>query len=127
MKTLADIKKIAVLGAGTMGPGIAQTYAMGGYQVTMWTRSEKTRDKAIAALHSQLETFAEEGEIAAEDIETIFGRVSFAMTVEEAVAGADFIQETIVENKEDRPLQAACCMRWTGCDHCLQHLCPEHF
>ena len=34
MKTLADIKKIAVLGAGTMGPGIAQTYAMGGYQVT---------------------------------------------------------------------------------------------
>ena len=52
MKTLADIKKIAVLGAGTMGPGIAQTYAMGGYQVTMWTRSEKTRDKAIAALRS---------------------------------------------------------------------------
>ena len=100
MKTLADIQKIAVLGAGTMGPGIAQTYAMGGYQVTMWTRSEKTRDKAIAALHSQLETFAQEGEIAQEDIETIFGRVSFAMTVEEAVAGADFIQETIVENRD---------------------------
>ena len=36
MKTLADIKKIAVLGAGTMGPGIAQTFAMGGYEVTMW-------------------------------------------------------------------------------------------
>ena len=70
MKTLADIQKITVLGAGTMGPGIAQTYAMGGYQVTMWTRSEKTRDKAIAALHSQLETFAQEGEIAQEDIET---------------------------------------------------------
>ena len=100
MKTLADIQKITVLGAGTMGPGIAQTYAMGGYQVTMWTRSEKTRDKAIAALHSQLETFAQEGEIAQEDIETIFGRVSFAMTVEEAVAGADFIQETIVENRD---------------------------
>lgn len=113
MKTLADIKKIAVLGAGTMGPGIAQTYAMGGYQVTMWTRSEKTRDKAIAALHSQLETFAEEGEIAAEDIETIFGRVSFAMTVEEAVAGADFIQETIVENKDaktDLYKQLAACV-----------------
>ena len=61
MKTLADIKKIAVLGAGTMGPGIAQTYAMGGYHVTMWTRSESTRDKAIASLHSQLDTFAEEG------------------------------------------------------------------
>ena len=100
MKTLADIKKIAVLGAGTMGPGIAQTYAMGGYDVTMWTRSESTREKAKAALHTQLETFAQEGEIAAEDVETIYGRVNFALTVEEAVAGADFIQETIVENRD---------------------------
>lgn len=100
MKTLQDIKKIAVLGAGTMGPGIAQVYAMGGYQVTMWTRSEATREKAKAALRAQLDTFAQEGEIKAEEVDAIYGRVSFAMTVEEAVAGADFIQETIVENRE---------------------------
>ena len=100
MKTLADIKKIAVLGAGTMGPGIAQTYAMGGYKVTMWTRSESTREKAKAALKTQLLTFAAEGEIKAEDVETIYGRVDFALTVEEAVRGADFIQETIVENRD---------------------------
>ena len=100
MKTLADIKKIAVLGAGTMGPGIAQTYAMGGYEVTMWTRSEATREKAKAALKTQLETFAEEGEIEAADVEKILARIGFAMTVEEAVAGADFIQETIVENRD---------------------------
>lgn len=100
MKTLQDIKKIAVLGAGTMGPGIAQVYAMGGYQVTMWTRSESTREKAKAALRAQLDTFAQEGEIKAEDVESIYARVSFAMTVEEAVAGADFIQETIVENRD---------------------------
>ncbi len=100
MKTLEDIKKIAVLGAGTMGPGIAQTYAMGGYSVTMWTRSEKTREKAKTALKTQLETFAEEGEIRAEDVDAIYGRVNFALTVEEAVAGADFIQETIVENRD---------------------------
>lgn len=100
MKTLSDIKKIAVLGAGTMGPGIAQTYAMGGYQVTMWTRSESTRNKALDALKTQLETFADEGEIEASEIETILGRISFAMTVEEAVKDADFIQETIVENRD---------------------------
>lgn len=100
MKTLADIKKIAVLGAGTMGPGIAQTYAMGGYEVTMWTRSESTRDKAIASLKEQLKTFAEEGEIKASDVDTIFNRVKFALTVEEACDGADFIQETIVENRD---------------------------
>ena len=36
---------------------------MGGYEVTMWTRSEKTREKAIASLKAQLELFAQEGEI----------------------------------------------------------------
>ncbi len=99
MKTLADIKKIAVLGAGTMGPGIAQTYAMGGYQVTMWTRSESTREKAIASLKAQLNTFQEEG-LLSEPIDTILSRISFKLTVEEAVEGADFIQETIVEKRD---------------------------
>ncbi|MCD8097721.1 MAG: 3-hydroxyacyl-CoA dehydrogenase family protein [Lachnospiraceae bacterium] len=100
MRSLDDIKKIAVLGAGTMGPGIAQTYAAGGYSVAVWTRSEATRERAKATLKSQLETFAQEGEIAAEDVERIFQRVSFVATVEEAVADADFVQETIVENRD---------------------------
>ena len=99
MKTLADIKKIAVLGAGTMGPGIAQTYAMGGYEVTMWTRSESTREKAIASLKAQLDTFEEEG-LLTEPKEAVLGRISFALTVEECVKGADFIQETIVEKAD---------------------------
>jgi len=99
MKTLADIRKIAVLGAGTMGPGIAQTYAMGGYQVTMWTRSESTREKALASLHAQLDTFAEEG-LLNEPKQAILDRIGFALTVEEAVKGADFIQETIVEKAD---------------------------
>ena len=112
MKTLADIKKIAVLGAGTMGPGIAQTYAMGGYQVTMWTRSESTREKALASLKAQLHTFEEEG-LLSEPIDTILARVSFKLTVEEAVEGADFIQETIVEKKdakEDLYAKLAACV-----------------
>ena len=112
MKTLADIKKIAVLGAGTMGPGIAQTFAMGGYEVTMWTRSESTREKAIVSLKSQLDTFEEEG-LLTESKDAIMGRISFALTVEEAVKGADFIQETIVEKrdaKEELYAQLAACV-----------------
>lgn len=99
MKTIEDIKKVAVLGAGTMGPGIAQIYAMGGCTVTMWTRSEATREKAIASLRTQLDTFEAE-DMLAEPKEAIFNRISFALTVEECVAGADFIQETIVEKAE---------------------------
>ena len=100
MKTINDIKKIAVLGAGTMGPGIAQMFAMGGYKVTMWTRSEQTREKAKESLYKSLQTFVEEDMLAANKLEETFARVSFALTVEEAVSGADFIQETIVENKD---------------------------
>jgi 3-hydroxyacyl-CoA dehydrogenase len=100
MKTLADVKKIAVLGAGTMGPGIAQMFAIGGYPVTMWTRSEATREKAKETLHKALVTFSEEDLIPKDQVETIYNRVDFALTVEEAIAGADFIQETIVENKD---------------------------
>jgi 3-hydroxybutyryl-CoA dehydrogenase len=66
----------------------------------MWTRSESTREKAKTALHNSLETFAEEGVIAKEDVETIYGRIGFALTVAEAVEGANYIQETIVENKD---------------------------
>jgi 3-hydroxyacyl-CoA dehydrogenase len=100
MKTLEDIRKVAVLGAGTMGPGIAQMFAMGGRTVTMWTRSEETREKAKETLHKSLVTFSEEDLLPKSDVETVFNRVSFALTVEEAVKGADFMQETIVENKD---------------------------
>ena len=97
---LTDIKKVAVLGAGTMGPGIAQMFAMGGYCVTMWTRSEKTREAAKETLYDSLRTFVSEGMLEAGELEETFARVGFALTVEEAVDGADFIQETIVENKD---------------------------
>ena len=83
-----------------MGPGIAQMFAMGGYTVTMWTRSEQTREKAKETLYKSLQTFVEEEMLAAEKLEETFARVGFALTVEEAVDGADFIQETIVENKD---------------------------
>ena len=100
MNSINDIKKIAVLGAGTMGPGIAQTFAIGGCEVTMWTRSEATREKAKAALKSSLKTFADQGEIKAEDIDRIFAKINFKENVAEAVEGADFVMETIVEKKE---------------------------
>jgi len=100
MKTAADIKKIAVLGAGTMGPGIAQIFAMGGYSVTMWTRKVETREKAKETLYKSLQTFAEEGLLAPDKVDEVYARVDFSLTVEGAVKGADFIMETIVENRD---------------------------
>ena len=39
-------KKIAVLGAGTMGAGIATTYAAAGFEVSLYSRTQKTLDRA---------------------------------------------------------------------------------
>ena len=97
---ISDIKKIAVLGAGTIGPGIAQTYAMGGYKIALWTRREEKRLQSMETLKNSLNTFAEEGIIAAEDIDGIFSRIEFTTDFNAAVADADLIQETIVENRD---------------------------
>ena len=97
---ITDIKKIAVLGAGTMGPGIAQMFAMGGYDVAVWTRREETRQKAKETLYKSLQTFAEEGLLPADQIDATYAKVSFPLEVREAVDGAGFIMETIVENRD---------------------------
>lgn len=98
--TLSDIKKIAVLGAGTMGPGIAQRFAMGGFDVCMYTRSEATMEKAKAGLAKSCDTFVKEGIISAGESERILESVSFSRSVPEAVAGAQLVLETIVENRD---------------------------
>lgn len=92
-----EIKHIAVLGAGTMGPGIAQSFAVGGRTVTMWTRSEATREKAKTAIRASL--LADAG-LTQEEAEAACGRIQFRETVAEAVDGADFVMETIVENAD---------------------------
>lgn len=101
MKTLEDIKKITVLGAGTMGPGIAQIFAIGGYPVTIWIRPEakEEKDAAEKTLQKSLETFAGEGLIREEEIGDIYARVSYSFDLEEAVEDADFILEAVLENK----------------------------
>ena len=93
------IEKIAVLGAGTMGPGIAQTYAMGGYAVYLWTREETAfeLDKAKETLQSSLTTFVEEGVLTREEADATYARIHYVTDLAEAVRDAQYIQETIVE------------------------------
>ena len=100
MKTLNDIKKIAVLGGGTMGPGIAQMFAMGGFSVSLWTRREATQKAGQETLYKSLQTFIEEGLLASDKLDETYARVTFTLELSEAVTGADFIMETIVENKD---------------------------
>lgn len=93
-----DEKKIAVLGAGTMGPGIVATYAANGYEVGVYSRSRETLDRAKAVVQSNLELLCREGW--GDDAGLAAQRVSYTTSVAEAVRDAWYIVETIVEKPE---------------------------
>ena len=89
--------KIAVLGAGTMGPGIATTYALQGYEVALYSRSQATLERAARVVASNMDLFVQEGQIDRESADAACKRISYTNSVEDAVKGAWYIAETVVE------------------------------
>jgi 3-hydroxybutyryl-CoA dehydrogenase len=94
---LSDVNKVAVFGAGTMGPGLAQVFATVGYEVSLYSRKQETLDRAMAVLKSNMQTFVEEGLLSAGVVEPALARVRATRSLEEAAAGADLVLETIAE------------------------------
>ncbi len=94
-------KKIAVLGAGVMGTGIAQAFAMKGHEtMIIYVYDDKLRAKPLETMKSNLQTLSENGVINDEEIPEILGRVCFTESLEEAAEFADVIFECIVEKLE---------------------------
>jgi len=91
--------KIAVLGAGTMGNGIAQTFAQNGHEVTLCDIEQPFLDRAIKTIEKSLGKLADKGRISAEDKQSALGRIA-ATTELEAVAEAGLVVEAVVENLE---------------------------
>ena len=96
---ISDKKKIAVLGAGVMGTGIGQTFAMKGHEVLMiYVYDDKLRAKPIETMTENLKVLAENGVLDEAEIPEITGRVRCTESLEEAAEFADIIFECIVEN-----------------------------
>ena len=95
-----DQKRIAVLGAGTMGTGMAVTYALGGYSVSLYSRTEKTLTRARLVAESSLALLVEEGIITAAEADDAAARISCTTSVEDAVEQAWYVAETIAESAE---------------------------
>ncbi|MBL7119828.1 MAG: 3-hydroxyacyl-CoA dehydrogenase family protein [Dehalococcoidia bacterium] len=94
---LENIENIAVLGTGTMAPGIAQLCAQSGYSVSMWGRTDASLQRGFNRLKSNLRTFRDNGLIAEGDDELIFSRVKGVTSLQEAVRDADFVIESVAE------------------------------
>ena len=99
-----DVKKVAVIGAGTMGPGLAQVFACAGHPVSLYSRSEATLAKALAVAAANMETFARHGLLDADDVSAALERISPTQSVAEAGAGASLVIESIAENLEAKRL-----------------------
>lgn len=91
-----DIKKIMVLGAGTMGAGIVQVAAQAGFDVVVRDIKQEFVDKAIKGIEKNLAKMAEKGKLSADDKNAIMGRISG--TVDMAAAkDCDVVIEAAVE------------------------------
>jgi 3-hydroxybutyryl-CoA dehydrogenase len=96
-KVTMEIKKIAVLGAGQMGNGIAHVCARAGYDVKMRDIEQKFIDKGIATIKGDLERGLKKGKITQEEIDSTLRRIKGVIDIKEAVKDADLVIEAIPE------------------------------
>jgi len=96
--TAAQVKKVGIIGAGTMGHGIAQAYAQEGYPVTITDISKSSLAGVKDRIKSNLETLAREGLISKTEIARILGRITVVDRLESAVEDVQFVTEAIFED-----------------------------
>ena len=94
------IKKIAVLGAGTMGHGIAEVFAMNGYGVSLYEPYEPMRQSCMDAIREELEFLAENQVIKTEEVCESLDRITLFADLEPAVKEADYVIEATREDLE---------------------------
>ena len=95
-----NIKNVTVIGAGTMGNGIAQVFAAENYSVIICDVSETALSKALATIKSNLERMLKKEIITPQNLEATLGNIKTSMLLKEAAADADLIVEAATENEE---------------------------
>ena len=89
--------KVAVIGAGTMGNGIAQVFATSGHQVTMIDVSAQALDRGLAAIRTSFGRMVKKGSLGQDAADLAAGRIAVATTLDDA-KGAELVIEAASEN-----------------------------
>jgi len=89
--------KVAVIGAGTMGSGIAQVAAQAGHNVVLYDTRKEAVAKALAGLRKVLDRLVEKGKLTAEQADGIHGRIAPASDLKD-LAGSGLMIEAIIED-----------------------------
>src|SRR5205814_7397747 len=99
---MAEIKTIAVIGAGIMGRGIAHAAALGGYRTILEDILPAALRKAESEIRANLDKAVELGKVAPKDADATFGRLEYAGSVDEAARQADLVVEAVPEELESK-------------------------
>src|SRR5205807_411467 len=97
--SLDGIKTVAVLGAGTMGNGIAHVFARAGFKVILRDVEERFLDRAVETIGKNLDREIKKGKLVEADKGTVLKRVQ-PVTEMSAIAAADFVVEAVPEKIE---------------------------
>lgn len=92
------MKNIAVIGAGTMGNGIAHTFAQSGFNVKLIDISEKSLDKGMATIASNLDRMVAKGTITEDDKHKTIGNIITYTDMKDGVVNVDLVVEAATEN-----------------------------
>lgn len=94
-----DINKVAVLGAGTMGMGIAWAFAGAGKKVVLYDIKKEFSDKALERIGKGIAKAEEKGQAPAGAKDFVTGNITPTGTIED-IQGVDFVVESVFENME---------------------------
>jgi len=97
---LEDVRKIAMIGAGDMGHGIAASCLLGGYTVALRDIERTFVDRGVEGIRKSLARFKEKGKITPEAYDDALARLIPVVDLQEAVKDADFVIEAVPEKLE---------------------------
>ena len=92
-----EIRRIAVVGAGLMGHGIAQEFALAGYEVHLHSRTEESLQKAVLNIQKNLEQLTGLGQVTHEQAASVPTRIHTTTEFKQAVEDADVVIESVYE------------------------------
>jgi len=95
-----DIKKVCVIGSGTMGNGITQVVAQGGYETTMIDVKQEFIDKGMGAIKASLGRFVEKGRVSQADMDKAMANIRTSTDLKQAARDADYVIEAVFERAE---------------------------
>jgi 3-hydroxybutyryl-CoA dehydrogenase len=99
---VGEVRTIAVIGAGTMGRGIAHVAALGGYRTILEDVLAAALRRAQDEIRGNLDRAVEIKKVSADDASAALGRLEYAGSVEEAAREADLVIEAVPEEMESK-------------------------